>query len=192
MTSFYIVRHGNTEFNQRGRIQGGQIDSPLTEQGYQDAIFLSKKLHGIKFESVVSSDLGRTFITAHIIADNLGLSKRILRSKGLREIDFGDLTAKLREDAGYQKIKRDSSLRAPRGESYADLQKRVIKILLDLSRRNYKNVLVVTHAGCIRCILSEALGKSLDSLLERKVSHRFIARLDIEGRRFRGFKIINE
>ena len=76
MVTFYIVRHGNTELNYREVLQG-QIDSPLTKEGYEDANFLSKKFKKTKFDAIFSSDLGRAFTTAYIIADNIGYKKEV-------------------------------------------------------------------------------------------------------------------
>ncbi len=192
MTLFYVVRHGNTELNYKDMLQG-HIDSPLTDQGYQDAYFLANKLKKIKFDAIFSSDLGRAFITAHIIADSLDLTNKIFRDKALREIDFGKLTGRLRVEVieKYLKIKKNSKIKAPEGESYSDVKNRVIKNLFKISKK-YKNVLIVTHSGCIRCIIAEALDKSLDSLLDRKISHNFIAKFKLQNKKFLEFEIINE
>lgn len=194
MTIFYMVRHGNTEFNKKRRLQGGQVDSPLTKQGYKDAFLLAKKLKKIKFDAIFSSDLGRTFITAHIIADELRLTNKIFREKELREIDFGNLTAKFKEEISveYKNIKSNSNYKAPNGESYMDVKNRIIKNLFYLANTKYKNLLIVTHAGCIRSVMSEAYNKDLNLLLERKISHNFIARFEIKNSKIKNFKIINE
>ena len=193
MTTFYVVRHGNTELNYKGVLMG-HIDSPLTDQGYNDAFFLAKKLKKIKFNAIFSSDLGRAFITAHIIADAFGLTNSIFRDKALREIDFGDLTGKIREEVrgSYDKIKSNARNMAPGGESYLDVKKRIVNNLLGLSKKSYKNILMVTHAGCIRVIIAEALNKKLDELLKREISHRFIGKFDIKNGKIRNFKIVNE
>ena len=69
MLTFYLVRHGNTEYNRKGIMQG-QIDTALTDEGIKNAKIVSeklKKMKDVKFDYVFSSDLGRAFITAHII-----------------------------------------------------------------------------------------------------------------------------
>lgn len=194
MTTFYIIRHGNTEFNNKGRLQGGQIDSPLTEMGYNDAYNIAKKLNKMKFDAIFSSDLGRTFITAHIIADKLGLTNKIFRVKELREIDFGDLSGEFKDKAGieYKKVKKDPKYRAPNGESYSDVKKRVMNKLFSLVNKKNENILIVTHAGCIRGIISEALNLKLDSLLKKPISHRFIAKMEVKNKKILNFKILNE
>ncbi len=192
MVTFYIVRHGNTEFNSKDRLQGAQIDAPLTDQGYEDAFFLAQKLKNIKFDAVFSSDLGRAFITAHIIADNLKLTDKIFRIKELREIDYGDLSGESRQGITDLPFKKDCKIKAPNGESYLDLQERVVKTILDLSNKNYKNVLIVSHRGCIRCLLAKIHNKDLNLFLDAKVSHRFIGKLEIENNKILHFEILNE
>ncbi len=192
MATFYLVRHGNTELNVKDVLQG-HTDSPLTEAGCKDAFFLANGLKGKKFDAIISSDLGRAFITAHIIADELGLTSRLHRSKELREIDYGSLTAKPKKEVveWYNKIKINSRLRTPGGESHQDVKKRVLKKIFSLSKK-YKSLLIVTHNNCIRSIISEALNNNLDSLLKRKVSHRFIAKFEVRKNRIFNFKIINQ
>ncbi len=194
MVIFYVVRHGNTEFNKKKRLQGGQIDSPLTNKGYKDALYLAKKLKDIKFDAVYSSDLGRTFITAHIIADTIGITNKIFRAKELREVDFGGLTGLLKEEVKlkYPSYKKNPHFKHLRGESYYDVKNRVIKKLLSLNKNEIKTLLIVTHAGCIRGIMSEALKKDLKFFINKKISNRFIAQLEIEKNNIVKFKIINQ
>ena len=89
MTTFYIVRHGQSELNTQHRLQG-HIDSPLTEKGVKDAALVAKKLKKMQFDKIYSSDLGRAFRTAYLIAKDLGFSDEIETNSGLREINYGD------------------------------------------------------------------------------------------------------
>ena len=191
MVTFYIVRHGNTELNYREVLQG-QIDSPLTKEGYEDANFLSKKFKKTKFDAIFSSDLGRAFTTAYIIADNIGYKKEIFRCKDFREIDYGDLTFKKKGDVIdlYNQLKADSNFKFKNGESHNEVKKRVLKKFNDI--KGYKNVLVVSHNNPIRAILSEGLNKDFNSVLTRKTSHRFIAKFEVKNNKIINFIILNE
>ncbi len=188
-----MVRHGNTELNYKDILQG-HIDSPLTERGYKDAEFIAEKLNKTKFDAVFSSDLGRAFITAHIITDNLKLTDKLFRVKEFREIDYGKLTGKLKSDvlSLYNEIKNNSKIKVPGGESHLDVKKRVIKKVLEISKEKYKTILIVTHNNCIRSIMSEALNKNLNLFLRKKISHRFIARFEVKNKKVINFKVINE
>lgn len=87
--TFYIVRHGETEWNVKGLVQG-HTDIPLTKKGKRQARQLAKKLSRINFNAVFSSDLLRAKQTAQLIA----LEKKIAvkTTQALREetdgVDF--------------------------------------------------------------------------------------------------------
>ncbi len=86
-----LVRHGKTDWNAEGKIQG-QTDIPLNEEGKAQAIALANRLSGEEriWDAVVSSDLKRAFATAQIIAEKLGIP--LLESDSrLRERYFGEV-----------------------------------------------------------------------------------------------------
>ena len=82
----YIVRHGATDWNQSGRIQG-HIDIPLNETGRAQARIVSRRLAAFGATALCSSDLLRAYETAQIIGQTTGL--RVLQEPELREINFG-------------------------------------------------------------------------------------------------------
>lgn len=88
---FYFVRHGETEWNIKKLIQGHH-DSPLSENGVKQAEEAAKKLKDIKFSYAFSSDLGRAYRTASIIAADRDLA--IKTNKLLRESAFGPFEGK--------------------------------------------------------------------------------------------------
>ena len=100
-TTFYIVRHGETEANVQKIIQG-QKDYPLNKNGEQQAIDRARSLRQVKFDAVFSSDLMRASRTAEIIA----LEKRltVTTTKALRERCFGKYEGTSRYEENVQKI----------------------------------------------------------------------------------------
>ena len=68
MGSWYLVRHGETEWNRKGKIQG-HLDVPLNEHGRRQVKMLAKRLAKCRFTAVYASDLSRTIKTAQIIAE---------------------------------------------------------------------------------------------------------------------------
>lgn len=87
-----LVRHGQTEWNALGRIQG-QTDIPLNEQGMKQAEALAERLlkdGQQQWDAVVSSDLQRAYKTAEIIADKLGIPL-LPPDVRLRERYFGEI-----------------------------------------------------------------------------------------------------
>ena len=96
--SLYILRHGQTQFNQQGRLQG-HCDSPLTTLGQAQAQAFGQTLkqHLLQTHSEISdwtliaSPLGRALQTAHIVADNLGIAcSEIQTDKRVIETGLGD------------------------------------------------------------------------------------------------------
>ena len=90
---FYLVRHGQTDWNRAGKIQG-TTDIPLNETGRQQAEQLAAVLKersgypaGTRIDAVYTSPLARAFQTAEILAKEGKLPLR--RLTGLRERDFG-------------------------------------------------------------------------------------------------------
>lgn len=86
MITLYLVRHGETVFNHEKRIQG-HADSPLTALGVKQAEAIAGKLVNENFNAVYSSDLGRAYATAEIIASHHNMSIR--KSELIRECYFG-------------------------------------------------------------------------------------------------------
>lgn len=154
MTTFYICRHGETENNKHGRLSGW-IDTPLTEEGNANALATATKLSEISIDKVISSDLGRAFVTAYVISTKLGISSEIERKKGLREVSYGDLANILIVDAmtTYASEFHSSDSVAPGGESLVQMQQRVLACIDDITHvYPNKTILLVTHDGTIKAV----------------------------------------
>src|SRR3989344_8304676 len=87
MTTFYIIRHGESEFNIQRIMQGYSIDSPLTKQGKDQAGQVAEELSHLHFDKVFSSDLLRAKRTAEIITLERKLA--IKTTQALREQCYG-------------------------------------------------------------------------------------------------------
>lgn len=85
MNTFYIVRHGETENNKAKRLSGW-IDTPLTEDGLVPTQKVIEKLKNVHVDFMYSSDMGRAFVTAYVVARGLGFTDEITRLPGLREV----------------------------------------------------------------------------------------------------------
>lgn len=155
LAHFLLVRHGQSEWNAKGRMQG-HADSPLTPEGRRQAAAAARKLGS--FDIIASSDLSRSRDTALIIAEHLGLG--ILDPHpGLREIDVGPWQGLTRKQIAKQYPGfMENDMRPAGYESDDDVFDRVTGTLLHIATTHSVSTgLVVTHSGVLR-ILRRRLG----------------------------------
>lgn len=151
MTRLLLVRHGETDWNADGRLQG-QTDRPLSDFGRKQARRLADELAAEGFEAIYSSDLARARETAEIIGARLGLP--VALDSDLREKDWGTWE-------GLTAVERDRVEFA--GESTEAHQERILRALRRISESHPDgtSILVVTHGGSIRRAQTAALGMAL-------------------------------
>lgn len=159
MTTFYIVRHGETDWNVQKRIQG-QTDIPLNENGKLQAKNLASELKNITFDLAFSSDLLRAKETAEIIA--LEHALEVETTKILRERMFGKYegtdSAGLRAfDKLFDALSDNEKYtfkEAPDIESDEELMNRLIPFLRETAITHpNKTILMVSHGGVIKTLL---------------------------------------
>lgn len=86
----YIIRHGQTEWNKSGRLQG-QTDIALNENGRELAIKVGKAIKEIPFDRVISSPLARAKETAELVLkENVGKASKMTTDERIKEISFGE------------------------------------------------------------------------------------------------------
>jgi probable phosphoglycerate mutase len=154
VTTFLIVRHGETEWNAAGRLQGWR-DSPLTANGRAQADAIAARLTRESVDALVASDLGRTQATAAPIAAELGLAAAC--DPGLRERCYGILEGmtwaeiEQRHAEAYARlVARDQDYRVPEGESGIQFRDRVFGAFARLAEiHGEARVAVVTHGGVL-------------------------------------------
>ena len=160
---FIVVRHGETEENLQGILQG-QRDTKLNELGLRQAECVAERLKHEALDLVFSSDLSRARITAEKIAAYHHLPVTELRA--LREWDLGDLQGRplsvLREKNPQvmDAFRKDlDDLQIPGGESRSEFYQRVADCLDELALRfSGKRILLVSHGGTIRSMFHHVAG----------------------------------
>lgn len=164
-----LIRHGEIEGG-KGRAVG-QIDLPLSEKGLAQAAQLADSLDTFQPRRIYCSPLTRTVQTVSFIEKRCSL--KAIHVPEIKEINLGEWEgldfAELKESCpqDYQKRGEDiAGFRAPGGENFNDLEKRVSSFLDSLDEK--KAVIVVTHAGVIRTILHIVLGFPLDNIFRMK------------------------
>ena len=159
----YVIRHGITDWNTSGRIQG-HLDPPLNAAGRSQAQLVSQRLAGLGATALYSSDLRRAYETAQIIGQTTGL--RVVQKLGLREMHFGrwqGLTSQQirdRDPAGYAARRANPyDVSPPEGETWRRFYDRAVRALEEiLATTAAKQVIVVTHSGVCTVLGLRALG----------------------------------
>lgn len=184
MTEIYIVRHGETESNTRMACIGHK-DVQLNENGKEQVRHLVKRLMNIEFDAVYVSPLTRAIDTAAPLKKKAPMTM----SYGLIERDYGlwdDMTfdeIKLKYPAEYQKWQEDwIDFQIPEGESATMVQERVDETLDKiLSENDGKRVLIVTHLGTARHIISRMLGLTTEESWRFTLDNAKIALIEKNG-----------
>lgn len=160
----YILRHGETLWNQQGRFQG-QRDSPLTDKGRRQAMAQGKVLRSVKIlpRIVFVSPLGRTLTAANLAAPFI---EAHVKEPRLLEINFGAWEGATRENIN-QTIKAPVQgsnwfFKSPGGESFQMISTRVMSFLKELE----DPAIIVTHAVTSKVLRGIYLGLDQADLLK--------------------------
>ena len=176
-----LARHGETEWNRVGRRQG-QLDSPLTVKGKQDAKKVAELSRALGGDAVFSSPLGRARATAEVIGLHLSLPVVVLED--LAEIDhgvFSGLTNSEIEMSHPGELARRATSkytwRFPGGESYKDAESRALSALESVAESRPGTPVLVTHEMIGRMLLRRLLQLSPSEALERSLPHGSVLEL---------------
>ena len=176
----YLVRHGETDFNRRGVVQGGGVDSELNETGRQQAALLYEAYKSIPFDSIFVSPLKRTHQTVAKWLEEehnsfAGTTPRHFIEPGLTELSWGILEGKvptpeqyedfLQMKAKWQLGQLDLSVEG--GESPNQCLSRVKKVFDRLIADHlHETILVCSHGRTSRVILAFLFGGGLHAMEE--------------------------
>jgi probable phosphoglycerate mutase len=166
-TTLLIIRHGETVWNAERRFQG-HGDSALTEAGRSQVAALGRRMREIDFDTLVSSDLGRTQQTASIIADFTGHA--VAYDRRLRERNYGVLEGltleeiKARHREVFDQLKRGNpDYIPPGGESHRQHYLRNAAFFEELLSGNWgTRVAAIAHGGVLDSIFRHVSGLPLD------------------------------
>ena len=190
MTELILIRHGETDWNVQGRIQG-HVDIPLNSTGLAQARAVGERFRDEHVDRVVSSDLGRAMQTAQPIARARGVNP--FPEPALRERHLGVLQG-LTGDEAQQRIaqvwrsfkSRDPAQPLEAGESLAEFATRAVAALKAIAVQYAgQRIAVVTHGGVLDAAYREAVGMPLDAPRDFPVFNASVNTLSVEGGRFR-------
>lgn len=142
--TLYLMRHGQTVFNLRKKIQGA-IDSPLTELGIQQALNTKKFIDSLEIDHAYSSTSERASDTLELVLGNrLGYT----RLKSLKEMSFGSFEGESEELNPKDREKMEDFFVPYGGERRSEVQKRMVDTITEImNKQDHQNVLIVSHAG---------------------------------------------
>lgn len=167
MTEILLIRHGETAWNAKRRLQG-HLDIPLNEEGERQAAALGRALRDESLDAVFSSDLQRARQTAEAIAAPRGMQVHL--DRGLRERCYGAFEGMLygeisqRYPDAYKAWQaRDIDARFPEGvhvaETLREFSQRVVSTITRIVLENkFRRVAMVAHGGVLECAYRAAQG----------------------------------
>ena len=169
-----VVRHGETDWNTAGILQGW-LDVPINERGRMQARELAQAFAGSRFAWVYTSPLSRASETAEIIAALLRLPPPVWHD-GLKERNFGIIQgipkaelAELNPSLLEHIVKRNPDTRFEQGETMDECATRVLDGVMDIARqRPGERILAVTHGWVMDAITREVRGLPRSAMLHHK------------------------
>ena len=188
MVKVILVRHGETDWNEVRRIQGGNSNTLLNERGRKQAESLALRLKQEKIQAIYSSPLQRSLDTAKAIAYYHQLEVGIEPS--LREIEVGQLEGVSASELGKRlseflttSIEGKVLPRAPGGESLLEVKERAWDTIKRLIKRHPDGVLVlVSHYFTILTVICSVLGLPLSQIGRLRLSTGGISVISLDGK----------
>lgn len=151
-----LVRHGQTDWNLEGRLQG-QTDIPLNDTGHEQARAVGRQVAGEGWNLVVASPLGRAQQTAAIIAGQIGAQVGPALH-GLMERGFGPLEGHRRSELDDELVQRLLEQAEPREHV---LQRAVFGLSRVIGQNPGQKILCVTHGATMRIVRDTMAGEKL-------------------------------
>ncbi len=155
-TTLLLCRHGESQWNHVGRIQGQSPDAPgLTDRGREQARLLAERMRFAGVDALVTSDLRRAAETVGFVSRALNLEP--VEDSCWREIDLGDWQGLTRVEVAkrwpdtLEAVGRGEDPPRGGGETYAQLTTRTLDAIAAIAQRHTsQTVCVVTHGGNVR------------------------------------------
>ena len=163
----YFVRHGKTEWNLEGRLQGAKGDSPLLKESIEQVRELGHYLSDTHFDLIFSSDLPRAKKTTELIMESQKPKAKVTYTKALREWQLGKLEGQKialvqaiypKEMDAFRHNLANFRANDFQAESVYQTTKRVAEFVKTLKDSDAKNVLIVGHGANLTASIRTLLG----------------------------------
>jgi len=165
----YLIRHGETEYNKKGIVQGSAVNASLNETGIAQAQAFYEAYKDIPFQAVYTSALNRSIESVQPFID-LKLPHFI--RPGLNEISWGEMDGKVATSTDHNEYKNllsrwqqgDIEYKMWGGESPLDVQTRQEPVIQEILQLPYETILLCMHGRAMRILLSWITGKKLQDM----------------------------
>lgn len=171
MSTIYLFRHGQTEFN-RDKIFSGWLDSKLTDLGRQQAQIIANQLVDKKIDLAYHTRLSRSIETLDIVLKSHPECRERIIDDRIIERSYGDLAGTPHQEVvdgvgigQYEQWHRGFYAEPPAGESFADVENRVTEFLADLKNQygsKSLGIAISAHGNSIRLIRKVLENASID------------------------------
>lgn len=157
-TTLYLIRHGETQWNALGKIQGTK-DISLSEAGEWQAMQVAERLFRDRpFDCIYSSQLKRAYLTANVISKRLGLPH--LTDTRLQERNYGILEGLTHNEiiSSYPDFSFQKEMEIEGLETLADLTQKISTCLEDIAHQHPgKRIVVVSHGATLKAFMRSLL-----------------------------------
>lgn len=170
----YLVRHGRTDANAHGLLQG-RLDPPLDELGHRQAAAVAKRIGPV--DEVIASSLQRAQATAGYFRDDVVIDDRWI------EVAYGEYEGVPVDEVPpevWQSWRTNREYATSGGESFGSLDERVREACEELAGRlSGRNIVVVSHVSPIKSAVSWALNATMAIMFHCHLSQASMCRIDI-------------
>ncbi len=166
MTYLFLIRHGENEWVETGKLAGRTPGVHLNEKGHQQSAGLAERLANQPITAIYSSPLVRCVETAQPLSERLGVP--IHEEPGLLEVDYGEWRGgelkELSKKPEWQLVQMyPSGFRFPGGETLREVQSRVVGTLERIRQEHEGEAIALfAHGDILRTTLAWYLGAPLD------------------------------
>lgn len=193
MATLVLVRHGKSEWNEKG-LWTGWRNIALAPRGFEEAKITGEQLKDIHFDLAFSSALVRAQQTLEEILKTINQTPPITNNEALNERDYGDYTEKnkwdIQKEVGeeeFQRIRRSWDYPPPHGESLKMVYERVLPYYIseiEPKLKEGKNIIIAAHGNSLRALVKFLENISDDSIatLEIGTGEAYVYEIDTSGK----------
>lgn len=193
MATLVLVRHGKSEWNEKG-LWTGWRDIPLAQKGIEEAQKTGEELKNVHFDYAYTSALIRAQQTLDQILKIINQQPPVTNHQSLNERDYGDYTEKnkwdIQKELGeeeFQRIRRSWDYPPPNGESLKMVYERVLPYYtstIEPKLKEGKNVIIAAHGNSLRALVKylENISESEIASLEIGTGEAYVYTINAEGK----------